>query len=164
MKTALAATAAQFEISDYLPGTDDRESFARLNVEWLEEFFSVEPEDERLFADPEGYLLDKGGHILLARMDGKAVGTCALRRIDDTTYELTKMCVTRHLRGAGIGRKLVEATIARAREIGARTLLICTNSALKPAIALYESVGFRHTEHDIGKKYARTDTALELDL
>jgi ribosomal protein S18 acetylase RimI-like enzyme len=45
-------------------------------------------------------------------------------------------------RGSGLGRALMDAAIARARERGARRMELDTSDRNAPAIALYESLGF----------------------
>ena len=52
----------------------------------------------------------------------------------------------------------IEAAIAEFRTIeGATTLFLETNSVLKPAITLYESVGFEHRGRKPDSHYARSD-------
>lgn len=44
--------------------------------------------------------------------------------------------------GLGLGRRLAERVIAEARAIGYATLLLDTLPNLRPALRLYESLGF----------------------
>ena len=138
------------------------EHFSRLNVEWLEKYFTVEPVDEKLFADPS-VIVSGGGDILFARVDGQIVGTCALQREGDDC-ELTKMAVTQQWQGRRIGAKLLRAAIERARELGVPTLHLITNSKLVPAINLYRKHGFRVTHSGPHPKYDRGDLMMELTL
>lgn len=139
-------------------------AFADLNREWLEEFFWIEPADEAMFADPQGYVIDRGGDILFARVDGKILGTIALLHAEDNVYELSKMGVTKAARGLGIGRKLAEALIALARKRGIRSLYIASNRKLARAIALYKNLGFVETPAGCDPRYQRADITLELPL
>jgi GNAT superfamily N-acetyltransferase len=140
-----------------------REDFARLNLEWLRRWFVVEAFDEEVLGAPERYILSDGGRILFALHDGddgetRAVGTVALRHAGEGVYELTKMAVEPDLRGAGIGRALLEAAIGAYRELGGRELYLESSSVLKPALRMYESAGFvHHPAPRAGSHYARAD-------
>lgn len=132
--------------------------FKKLNVEWLEEYFRVEPIDEQVLSDPERHVIAGGGEILFAIKDRIAIGTAALKPHDKGGLELTKMAVTRRYRGRGVGRQLVEAAITRFHELGGKTLYLESHSSLLPALKLYESVGFRHAPRPGGPSpYDRAD-------
>jgi len=136
-----------------------REAFATLNIEWLERWFVVEDYDREVLGNPEQHILARGGHILFA-VDGKerALGTVALRHEGGGVYELTKMAVSPEARGRGVGRVLMEAVLDLYRTLDARELFLESSSLLGPALALYESVGFRHHPAPrAGSHYARAD-------
>ena len=130
--------------------------FKRLNVEWLEKYFRVEPLDEQVLSQPLHIVRD-GGAIFLARYRGAIVGTCALLNTGNGRYELAKMAVTAGHQGLGIGRKLIEAVIAEYRSRGARELFLESNSKLTPAITLYESTGFVHASSPEHSHYERAN-------
>ena len=65
------------KVVDYQP--EHQADFARLNVEWLERYFVVEPIDRKVLDDPQTHILDDGGHILMAIDEGQVVGTVALK-------------------------------------------------------------------------------------
>lgn len=136
-----------------------REDFARLNIEWLQRWFSVEPIDREVLGDPETHLLADGGRILFAVDDSdRVLGTVALKRYDDGLIELTKMAVEPALRGGGIGRRLIAGAIAAFHDMGGRELFLESSSKLGPALRLYESVGFRHRPAPRpGSHYRRAD-------
>lgn len=117
--------------------------FERLNVEWLEKFFVVEPIDREVLQSAAA-IIDHGGDILFAWLDDEVVGCCALKHQGDQVFELTKMAVTAAAQGHGIGRKLMTAALARYRELAGTRLYLESNDSLTAAITLYESVGFRH--------------------
>lgn len=60
---------------------------------------------------------------------------------------LAELYVVPALRGRGLGRALLEATIALARSEGADTLDLATSEDDVAARALYESCGFVNREH-----------------
>jgi len=130
--------------------------FKRLNLEWVQKFFRVEPVDVQVLSKP-GEIIRGGGAICFARRKGRIVGTCALIHEGDGVYELSKMAVTADCQGLGIGRRLLEAMIEAFRARRGRRLFLETNSILKPAIRLYESVGFEHTKPPHASVYERAD-------
>lgn len=140
-----------------------RADFARLNVQWLERWFVVEAIDREVLGDPETHILAPGGCILFAvlRDDAggeRAVGTVALKREAEGVYELTKMAVEEGLRGAGIGRRLLQGAIDAYGGLGGHELFLESSRKLAPALALYESAGFRHRPAPRpGSHYRRAD-------
>jgi len=148
---------AAIRIVDYDPRW--RADFARLNIEWLERWFVVEPVDREVLSDPEVHILDDGGRVLFA-VDGDdhAIGTVALKHEGDGVYELTKMAVEPGQRGSGIGRKLMQRALEVFAEAGGRELFLESSRQLAPALKLYESVGFvHHPAPRPGSHYARAD-------
>jgi ribosomal protein S18 acetylase RimI-like enzyme len=149
-------TETEVEIVDY--SADFGDAFARLNREWLEKYFRVEPIDEKVLSDPQSSILDPGGAILYALVGGEAVGTVALKHQRAGSYELTKMAVTSDHQGQGLGRKLLRAAIARFAQLDGNFLYLESHSSLTGALALYESAGFCHRPPPSASDYERADT------
>jgi GNAT superfamily N-acetyltransferase len=141
----------------------DAEAFRRLNEAWITPLFGLEPADIATLEDPFGAIVARGGDVLLACDGDHPAGCVSLLPEGDGTYELSKMTVEAGLRGRGIGRRLIEAAIARARALGGTRLVLASNHRLAPAIALYESSGFRHVP-PAPNRYARADVFMELPL
>jgi len=145
----------------FRPG--DEEPFRRLNEHWIRTYFTLEPEDEAILADPHRYILGPGGQICIAEQDGAVVGCCALVVMEPGVYELAKMTVSEDARGNGVGRRLLEFAIGVARQMSARTLYLESNKRAAAAVHLYEDLGFRHLpEPRHASKYARADVFMEL--
>jgi putative acetyltransferase len=157
-------TRTALTIRDFQPG--DEAAFRRLNEEWITRYFAVEPKDEKSFADPHSTILNSGGRIFLAFHEDEAVGCCALVFMSPGEFEVAKMAVTQSFQGAGIGRQLLERTIAEARAAGATRLYLETNHNLTPAIRLYKSLGFQPVppERVVPSPYNRADVYMELQL
>lgn len=146
----------------YIP--DDAAAFVALNREWIEKYFTIEEEDERVFANP-GHIIEAGGTILMAVEGQQVVGTCALIRIDDRRYELAKMAVTPSSRGKGIGAFLMSAVLAEAKSLGAEEVILHTNSRLLSALRLYERSGFKPLQEIVKHgKFTRADITMACDL
>ena len=153
------------EIRSLAPG-DDATAFRTLNEEWITRYFTLEAKDREILNNPADSILLKGGHIFMAYAGSEAVGCVALIPMQDGIYELSKMAVSPHLRGRGIGRRLLQHAIAQARSIGASSLFLGSNSRLKDAVHLYESMGFRHVNPETfpPMPYSRADVFMELPL
>ncbi len=151
-------------IRPFQPG--DGETFRTLNEEWIIRYFHLEPKDREVLGDPQTYILNPGGAILMAMVDGVAAGCCALQVMSDQTLEISKMAVSPAYQGIGIGKKLMQAIIEEGRRKGARRLYIETNDKLSPAVTLYSSCGFLPVPGDRLKPspYARANVHLELWL
>jgi putative acetyltransferase len=134
-----------------------RADFERLNLDWLQRYFSVEDIDRRVLGDPEQWILAPGGHIFFATDGGQVVGTGALLREAEGVYEVTKMAVDPAWQGRGIGRRLVEAAIARFKALRGTRLFLESNRSLAPAIHLYTALGFVDHGRRPDSHYARSD-------
>ena len=131
--------------------------FRSLNVEWLEKYYRVEAVDEEILSHPRERVLDPGGDILFALVDGQVAGTVALKHDGNGIYELTKMAVTADYQGLGLGRKLLEACVERYRQLNGTMLYLESQRRLKPALRLYESSGFEHAPRPRPSAYERAD-------
>jgi DNA-binding MarR family transcriptional regulator/N-acetylglutamate synthase-like GNAT family acetyltransferase len=131
-------------VIDYTPAY--RDAFRELNEEWIRTYFKLEPSDLKVLHHPEEYILNPGGHILVAiDKTGEALGVCALIPIKDGPYkyELAKMAVSPDTRGRGVGHLLGKAALGWARQHGAEKVYLESNTVLAPAIRLYEKLGFQ---------------------
>lgn len=138
-------------------------AFRALNEAWITTLFALEPKDMDVLGDPQGKIIDKGGAVFMAELDGACVGCCALIAMDDGGYELAKMTVAEAARGMGLGRKLMDAAVDFAVGKGATRLYLETNSALGPALGLYRTAGFTDLpdERRPVTEYARADVFME---
>jgi GNAT superfamily N-acetyltransferase len=148
-------------ILDYEPG--HQPAFYALNHEWITRYFTMEEPDYQMLNEPQRYILDPGGAILMAEHQGEMVGTCALLREHAGVFELAKMAVAPTAQGLGIGWALGQAAVTKARQLGAQRLELLSNSRLLPALALYRKLGFRDVPVPSGP-YQRTDVKMALDL
>ena len=148
------------------PFTDDlAEPFYRINAEWIQEMFVLEENDITLLSNPRELIIDKGGAVLFAETpDLGVVGTCALIKMKDGWFELTKMGVSKAARGRKAGEFLLAATLEHAKTMGvADKLYLLTNAKCAAAIHLYEKLGFQHDAEimaTFGARYERCDVAM----
>jgi GNAT superfamily N-acetyltransferase len=140
-----------------------RDAFARLNLEWIEALFEVEPRDRTILADPQGMIVAPGGEVFFLLAQGEAVGTVAMMSIDGG-FDLTKMAVAPHARGKGYGERLIQSALDWARGHDAARVTLCSNTQLTPALSLYRKHGFRTVQGGAKAEWKRCDIMMELDL
>jgi len=102
----------------------------------------------------------------IAEDAGRRVGCVFCVRKDDETAQLRILLVTPEGRGAGLGRRLVDHTIAFARTAGYRRLVLWTNDSLAAARRIYLERGFRLVDeerhHSFGADLVGQNYALSL--
>ncbi|KAF0109238.1 MAG: putative acetyltransferase [Anaerolineaceae bacterium] len=98
--------------------------------------------------------------FLVARQDGRIIGTGALVPRDDGTAEIVRMSVAKDARRSGVGRAVLRALCARAaaREFG--RVVLETTETWGEVIAFYLANGFQVTHRRGGDVYFALDLAL----
>ncbi len=112
--------------------------------------------------DIQNTYIENKGEFIVAEEQNKIIGMGALKRIDDTTAEIKRMCIEPLMQNQGIGGKILDKLIAQAKEYEySRIILDVTETAL-PAQKLYESRGFKI--YNRGELYAQKTLFYELNL
>jgi ribosomal protein S18 acetylase RimI-like enzyme len=92
-------------------------------------------------------LLDGGGRLVVARVDGQvaALGTWSRLPAEVLAHngEIRRVMVHRSARGLGLGRLVTAALVDSARAAGVEQLLCDVRGNNHAAVALYLSLGFR---------------------
>lgn len=157
-----ASAHSEVKIHTYQPAY--AKDFKRLNYEWLLMYFRIEAEDVKILESPQSYVIDRGGQIFFALLDGIVVGTVSLLEVDQATFELAKMAVSPMYKGKKIGQKLMDAAVEYAKTAGKKRLFLESNRKLIPALRLYEKVGFREVPITQETPYVRADIHMEMEL
>jgi DNA-binding MarR family transcriptional regulator/GNAT superfamily N-acetyltransferase len=97
----------------------------------------------RSISADSGDLKPPRGTFLVARLDGRPVGCGALKAIEPGVGSIKRMWVSREVRGAGVGRRLLIALEKEAAGFGMGLLRLETNRSLHEAQALYRRNGYR---------------------
>jgi GNAT superfamily N-acetyltransferase len=101
--------------------------------------------EEELASLPGKYGPPRG--VLLVASVGEEVAGCgAIRDLGDGICELKRIYVRPEYRGRNIGKSISSALLDRAAALGYHTAKLDTLSKLKPAIKLYQDLGFQVTE------------------
>ena len=141
--------------------TEYATAFKRLNEAWLEKYFSIEPADELALSNPQGYIINKGGHIFFIKVNDEIAGTAALQKVNESCFELAKMAVDEKFQGRKLGNLLLGHCIDTAKKLGAEKLMLFSNKKLLPALHLYSKHGFREVPL-ADSIYSRSDIKMEM--
>jgi GNAT superfamily N-acetyltransferase len=105
---------------------------------------AVQPSLRDELADLPSIYTPPRGALLLAQLDGLAVGVVGVCAHGDGWGELKRLYVRPAGRGHGLGERLVREAMRSAAELGCRSLWLETLPGLMdPAIELYRRLGFR---------------------
>jgi ribosomal protein S18 acetylase RimI-like enzyme len=152
---------SEIKIVDYRP--EHQPYFEAFNRVWIEELFEMEPVDEWVLTNPAQAILEPGGAILMAEYNGVVAGTVGLRKVDEETWEFTKMAVDTKFRRLGIAEAISYASFKKAKSLGAKKVILYSNRKNAGAIKLYEKIGFQHVEVESGV-YKRADVKMVIDM
>ena len=82
------------------------------------------------------------GNLWLAYQGNEPIGCVAIRPKSQGVAEMKRLFVLPQAQGTGLGRQLALASLQFARQAGYQSLVLDTLERLKPALALYTSLGF----------------------
>jgi predicted acetyltransferase/N-acetylglutamate synthase-like GNAT family acetyltransferase len=136
------------------------QDFVRLNELWITEHFKLEEADVALAQNP-GKVIANGGVVFSLTVDDRVVGVCALFKEGDARYQLARMAVDPEHRGKGYGNTLMEHALAKAKELGATSVFLLSNTVLQSAIELYKKFGFGTVSTGQHPVYARCNIVME---
>lgn len=139
------------------------QDFTRLNLEWLNRYFWVENHDKEVLLNPQSYIIDKGGFIFFIQEQHKLIGTAALMN-EPHGWELSKMAIDPNYQGQGLGQKLLTHCIKFAKNKGWDSIMLYSNTKLKPALHLYHKNKFKEIPLEHDNPYERADIKMELVL
>ena len=107
--------------------------------------------------------------LLVAERDGRLIGCVTLftgwRGVQEGNVGVRLLSVLPDERGGGLGRALMEAAIARAREVGKRRLVLTTTPEMDAVRDLTDSMGFQREpalDHEPAPGVRSQGFALEL--
>ena len=141
-----------------------KQEFIALNLDWLEEYFEVEPYDKKVLEDCEAQILDPGGFIFFVLQEERVVGTFAFMKITEGVYELTKMAVRKSHRGNGIGNQMMAFSNRFAEQHHWKKIVLYSNRSLENSIHLYRKYGYIEVPLEQQGPYQRGNIKMELEL
>ena len=142
----------------------DSSIFKSLNLQWLDNFFFVEPIDEIILNNPKSKILDPGGYIIMVELNGKVIGTFTFIKIEESVFEFSKMAINPIHRGQGYGNSIMKFVLSFAKKNEWKKIILYSNTKLENAIHLYYKYGFLEVEMEPNAVYSRGNIKMELNL
>lgn len=105
--------------------------------------------DEELASLPGKYAPAQKGALLLGFAGNTPVGVVGLRELETGIAEMKRLYIAPEGRGQNLGRRLADAVIAEARQLGYRALRLDTFPSMVAANRIYDALNF----HDIPAYY-----------
>ncbi|MEL6810818.1 MAG: GNAT family N-acetyltransferase [Bacteroidota bacterium] len=110
--------------------------------------------------------IEEGAHYYVIRYENEDVGYISFYKQEDTLF-LSKIYVSSHFRGKGIGKVAMNFIEDQARTSGYRTISLTVNKYNTNSIKAYEKMDFKKIEAlvmDIGNGYVMDDYKMEKAL
>lgn len=137
---------------------DDHEVVGRLLVAAYDAVGRFDDRYRSHLGDPSGWAADASAALVAVAADDVPIGCVAFVLPGDPAFEPIRpvagdagfrfLAVAPEAQGAGAGEALVRACIDRARDAGARRMVIHSMAFMTAAHRLYERLGFVH-RHDL---------------
>src|SRR5438309_5356822 len=146
MKVGNEFSLTEIVRADSLDDIESARSLFKEYAAWLEIDLCFQDFEKELSELPGDYA-PPDGRLLLAFVNKSLAGCVALRKIGEGVCEMKRLFLRPEFRGKGVGRKLVEAILAEAKEIGYERMRLDTlPPKMNDAIALYRSLDFKEIE------------------
>ena len=107
--------------------------------------FAIDTEVQNSLDAIDDFLPPNGAIAMARDSSGFLLGCGFMRLIDPHRAELKRLYVRDLARGLGLGRKLIELRIEKAKEMGASTIYADTVRGNSSMLALYDRLGFSST-------------------
>ena len=116
-------------------GTEEAQTLADIHAECFPNYW-----DRAAFTD---FFAVAGTFAYLAESGGEPVGMVVIRPQFDQADILT-LAVRQPFRRAGLARRMLDAALQKAQEMGAARLFLEVEEGNEAAVKLYENAGFSH--------------------
>ncbi len=160
----MTATAREFRIRHTLQPGDLGMVVHLHGVHYWREYgldTTFEPYVAKPLAD---FVLGGAGRMWIAEEGERVVGSIAMVDAEPGVGQLRWFLLVPEARGTGLGKRLLDAALAYARERGFRHVYLWTFADLHGALRLYERAGFAITERKTDFVWGAERTELRMDL
>jgi ribosomal protein S18 acetylase RimI-like enzyme len=122
------------------------QQYQNVFIDWRESavFFA---ETARLAGEVDLLVAEGAGNEILGSVGYVAPGRSREDMFEPDWAVIRRISVTPLAQGRGIGRRLTEECIGRARQDGAPVIALQTSTVMKAALAMYFALGFAHHQN-----------------
>jgi ribosomal protein S18 acetylase RimI-like enzyme len=92
-----------------------------------------------------GSFFQPASYVAVDSKLGKLCGICLSSLVQSDVGHITQVCVSKSMRGTGVGYELIRRSLESLAKHGCRKASLTVTAANVEAIALYERMGFKHT-------------------
>ena len=92
-----------------------------------------------------GSFFQPASYVAVDSKHGKLCGICLSSLVQSDVGHITQVCVSKSMRGTGVGYELIRRSLESLAKHGCRKASLTVTAANVEAIALYERMGFKHT-------------------
>ncbi len=103
-------------------------------------------ETDKDLSDLDVYYFNKNGWFAVIEENHEIVGSYGIFKIDHDTCELRKMYLMRDYQGRGLGKRMMDDALEKAKELGYSRMVLETNKVLGKAVVMYRQYGFEPYE------------------
>jgi len=92
-----------------------------------------------------GRFFQPASFVAIDVQSGKVCGMCLSSLVNANVGHITQVCVSRPVRGSGVGYELIRRSLESLARHGCRSASLTVTAANREAIVVYERMGFRKT-------------------
>ncbi|KAI9301078.1 acyl-CoA N-acyltransferase [Cunninghamella echinulata] len=138
-----------------------KQDFKKINLHWIEKYFTVEPSDIHQLDHPEENILQPGGEMFFLVENNQVVGTVVMV-MKHGQCELGKLAIVDHLQSKGYSHPLMKEAIQWAKDKKLPDILILCSTLLAAPVRLYRKYGFETIYEGKHPDYDRCDLVMKL--
>lgn len=152
VRRLLTASAVRIERVD--PESEEARACLQRFYAEVDQRFESGFDPEHSLPAPAADFVPPRGAFLIASVHGKSVGCGGVRRLSARIGAIRRMWVAGEARGLGVGRRILAALEDEAVRLGFTRVRLETNRALREAISLYRTSGYREVAPFNDEPYA----------
>ncbi len=138
-----------------------KNDFKELNLAWINAYFELEAEDEKVFNNIDDYIRAKANIFFTLDDDEEVLACCMIEPLREDMWEISKFAARNLGSGKGAGSLCLNEALKYAIKNGAKLFEIVTNTKCYKAIHIYEKFGFKKLDNPVVNPFKRGNYFME---